>query len=48
MEGVYVKVERNGVVVQRAKIVRTDFIAGNEHWTRANLRVNGLVVEGGT
>ncbi|KAG5653901.1 hypothetical protein H0H81_009493 [Sphagnurus paluster] len=42
VEGIYVKVERNGCVVARGKVVRGDFIAGNEHWSRANLRVNGL------
>ncbi|RDB28739.1 hypothetical protein Hypma_016091 [Hypsizygus marmoreus] len=42
VEGIYVKVERNGFVVSRGKVVRSDFIAGNEHWIRGNLRVNGV------
>ena len=42
VEGVYVKVERDTRVAFRGKIVRDDFIAGNEHWTRGGLRVNGL------
>jgi atypical dual specificity phosphatase len=42
VEGVYVKVERDGCVVSRGKVVRSDFIAGNEHWGRGNLRVNGI------
>ncbi|CAK5265968.1 unnamed protein product [Mycena citricolor] len=42
VEGVYVKGERDGVVVSRGKVVRADFIAGNEHWTRGKLRLNGL------
>jgi atypical dual specificity phosphatase len=42
VEGVYVKVERDTQVAFRGKIVRDDFIAGNEHWTRGGLRVNGL------
>ncbi|KAG6874366.1 hypothetical protein C0995_015102 [Termitomyces sp. Mi166 len=42
VEGVYVKVEQNNCVVARGKVVRSDFIAGNEHWSRGNLRVNGL------
>lgn len=40
VEGVYVKVERDDRVISRGKVVRSDFIAGNEHWGRANLRVN--------
>ncbi|KAJ7157204.1 ATP dependent DNA ligase [Mycena filopes] len=43
VEGVYVKFERDGQVVSRGKVVRADFIAGNEHWTRGNLRVNEFV-----
>ena len=42
VEGVYVKVERDGCVTSRGKVVRSDFIAGNEHWGRGNLRVNGM------
>ncbi|KAF8079132.1 ATP dependent DNA ligase [Lyophyllum atratum] len=42
VEGIYVKVERAKHVVARGKVVRSDFIAGNEHWSRGNLRVNGL------
>lgn len=41
-EGIYVVIEREGRVVSRGKVVRADFIAGNEHWTRHKLRVNGL------
>ena len=40
VEGVYVKVEKDGIVVGRGKVVRADFIAGNEHWTRGNLELN--------
>ncbi len=42
VEGVYVKVEKDGVVVGRGKVVRADFIAGNEHWTRGDLELNGF------
>ena len=42
VEGVYVKVEKDGIVVGRGKVVRADFIAGNEHWTRGNLELNGF------
>ncbi|KIK56345.1 hypothetical protein GYMLUDRAFT_47114 [Collybiopsis luxurians FD-317 M1] len=43
VEGVYVKWESGGKVLRRGKVVRSDFIAGNEHWSRKNLQVNGLV-----
>ena len=42
VEGVYVKVEKDGIVVGRGKVVRADFIAGNEHWTRGDLELNGF------
>ncbi|KAF8652873.1 hypothetical protein AX16_004094 [Volvariella volvacea WC 439] len=45
IEGAYVKVEKGGFVISRGKVVRGDFIAGNEHWTRGKLRVNGLARE---
>ncbi|KAJ8079568.1 hypothetical protein PM082_011155 [Marasmius tenuissimus] len=43
VEGIYVKWEKAGRVINRGKVVRADFIAGNEHWTRGNLRANGLL-----
>ncbi|PVF97953.1 hypothetical protein CPB86DRAFT_706003 [Serendipita vermifera] len=43
VEGIYVKVERGGRVVHRGKVVRGDFIAGNEHWTKGPLTLNGIV-----
>ncbi|KAI0801413.1 hypothetical protein C8Q74DRAFT_1241882 [Fomes fomentarius] len=42
VEGVYVKVEKGGRVVSRGKVVRADFIAGNEHWSKGPLRLNAL------
>lgn len=42
IEGIYLKVEIELEVVQRAKVVRSDFIAGNEHWTKAPLQVNTI------
>ncbi|KAF8195092.1 ATP dependent DNA ligase [Pholiota molesta] len=42
VEGIYVKVEVNGQIKSRGKVVRSDFIAGNEHWTRGGIRVNTL------
>ncbi|RXW23063.1 hypothetical protein EST38_g2786 [Candolleomyces aberdarensis] len=47
IEGVYVKIERESSVVYRAKVVRSDFIAGNEHWTRGGVRANGIAVDRG-
>ncbi|KAI0348324.1 hypothetical protein BDW22DRAFT_1341445 [Trametopsis cervina] len=47
LEGVYVKMEHEGKVVARGKVVRSDFIAGNEHWTKGNLRANQLEVASG-
>ncbi|EKM61644.1 uncharacterized protein PHACADRAFT_51353, partial [Phanerochaete carnosa HHB-10118-sp] len=40
VEGVYVKVEKDGKVVDRGKVVRSDFISGNEHWTKGPLQMN--------
>lgn len=42
VEGIYLKIERAGKVIARGKVVRGDFIAGNEHWTRGGIRVNGI------
>ncbi|KAJ3478284.1 hypothetical protein NLI96_g9862 [Meripilus lineatus] len=47
LEGVYVKWEKEGKVVRRGKVVRGDFIAGNEHWTKGDIRRNQLVRESG-
>ncbi|KAJ6520438.1 ATP dependent DNA ligase [Mycena sanguinolenta] len=43
IEGIYVKFQKDGQVMSRGKVVRSDFIAGNEHWTKGNLRVNEFV-----
>ncbi|GLE08248.1 hypothetical protein PINS_up019299 [Pythium insidiosum] len=42
-EGLLVKWERDGVVLERAKVVRPDFIAGNEHWSRGPLQLNTVI-----
>lgn len=42
-EGVYLKVEMDGHVVSRGKVVRIDFVPGNTHWTKFNLRMNKLL-----
>ncbi|KAH8591103.1 hypothetical protein B0O99DRAFT_633140 [Bisporella sp. PMI_857] len=46
VEGVYVRFEdeKRSMTIDRGKIVRSDFIAGNEHWTKAETQVNGLKV----
>ncbi|ESK89353.1 dna ligase iii [Moniliophthora roreri MCA 2997] len=44
VEGVYLKWEGAGKVVQRGKIVRSDFISGNEHWTKGIIHANGLLL----
>lgn len=43
VEGIYLKIEHGSRVLERGKVVRSDFIAGNEHWTRGNLTLNGIV-----
>ncbi|KAG7444986.1 uncharacterized protein BT62DRAFT_970179 [Guyanagaster necrorhizus] len=45
VEGVYVKVEKDGRVTSRGKVVRGDFISGSEHWTKGNLKINGLSMD---
>ncbi|GAA5849947.1 hypothetical protein JCM8547_000961 [Rhodosporidiobolus lusitaniae] len=42
-EGVYLKLESEGRVLERFKVVRGDFIAGNEHWSKGPLRLNRVV-----
>ncbi|KAK3249444.1 hypothetical protein CYMTET_41126 [Cymbomonas tetramitiformis] len=41
-EGVVVRMSRNGLTTDRAKIVRPNFCAGNEHWNRGPLQENHL------
>ena len=44
VEGVYCRLmdDKNEWLEGRAKIVRTDFLAGNEHWTKGDIRPNQL------
>lgn len=45
MEGVYVKIEADGEVRGRGKIVRKDFIAGGDdsaHWTKGQIEFNEI------
>lgn len=45
IEGVYLRREEDGKTVDRAKIVRSDFIAGDERWNRGTIVPNKLIVE---
>jgi atypical dual specificity phosphatase len=42
IEGVYVKIEDETRVISRGKVVRGDFISGNEHWARGPIKLNSL------
>nr|KAJ3420149.1 hypothetical protein HK105_006032 [Polyrhizophydium stewartii] len=43
VEGVYIKIEHNGRVESRGKVVRTDFVAGcDTHWTKRAPEANGF------
>jgi atypical dual specificity phosphatase len=46
IEGVYVRFEdeKRTVTLDRGKIVRPDFLSGNEHWTKVETQLNGLRV----
>jgi atypical dual specificity phosphatase len=46
IEGVYVRFEdeKRTVTLDRGKIVRPDFLLGNEHWTKVETQLNGLRV----
>lgn len=45
VEGIYIKVERGNKVLRRSKVVRGDFISGNDHWTKGRIKWNGLLTE---
>ena len=42
VEGVYIRAFDKGQVKYRCKIVRSDFISGNQHWTKEQFVKNGL------
>jgi atypical dual specificity phosphatase len=44
MEGVYIRFEdrERKITTTRGKVVRGDFIAGNEHWSKGKIVWNGL------
>lgn len=43
IEGVYLRRQRDGKTIDRAKIVRSDFIAGDEHWNRRGVVPNTVL-----
>ncbi|CAD0100296.1 unnamed protein product [Aureobasidium mustum] len=43
IEGVYLRRQKDGKTIDRAKIVRSDFIAGDEHWNRRGV-VSNIVI----
>lgn len=42
VEGVVIRVDEGEWLKERAKLVRTDFIAGNEHWSKGIVTRNGV------
>ncbi|KAI4842859.1 hypothetical protein E4T45_08877 [Aureobasidium sp. EXF-8846] len=42
VEGVYLRRQKDGKTIDRAKIVRSDFIAGDEHWNRRGVTPNTM------
>lgn len=42
VEGIYLKIFENDYVRNRCKLVRNDFICGNEHWTKGGIQKNNL------
>ncbi|KAM0755660.1 hypothetical protein T439DRAFT_320366 [Meredithblackwellia eburnea MCA 4105] len=47
VEGIYVKVENADWVEERGKVVRSDFISGNEHWSKGIISFNRLAIPPG-
>ncbi|THW51722.1 hypothetical protein D6D22_00711 [Aureobasidium pullulans] len=45
VEGVYLRRQKDGKTIDRAKIVRSDFIAGDEHWNRRGITPNVVAYE---
>lgn len=42
IEGIYIRVCDNMWLKERAKIVRNDFLSGNEHWTKNIMTINKI------
>ncbi|KEQ79892.1 hypothetical protein M438DRAFT_282875 [Aureobasidium pullulans EXF-150] len=45
VEGVYLRRQKDGRTIDRAKIVRSDFITGDEHWNRRGITPNVVAYE---
>jgi atypical dual specificity phosphatase len=43
VEGIYLRRQKDGKTIDRAKIVRSDFIAGDEHWSRRGVTPNIMI-----
>jgi atypical dual specificity phosphatase len=43
VEGIYVRYSDETKLISRGKIVRSDFISGNEHWLKNSITVNSLL-----
>lgn len=42
VEGIYLKIFEDDYVKRRCKLVRNDFLSGNEHWTKGGIQKNKL------
>ena len=42
VEGIYLKIFEDNYIKNRCKLVRNDFICGNEHWTKGCIQVNKI------
>lgn len=45
LEGVYIKINKNNYVEKRCKIVRNDFICGNDHWSKKQTEINQIEIK---
>jgi atypical dual specificity phosphatase len=43
VEGIYCRICDDNYLIKRGKIVRTDFICGNQHWSKGILEKNTLL-----
>ena len=44
VEGIYLKIFENDYVKARCKLVRNDFICGNDHWNKGIMQKNTLTI----
>ena len=42
VEGIYLKIFEGDYIKNRCKLVRNDFICGNDHWTKGGIKINKL------